>query len=258
MSLNVIGIAAARMASTRYPDKPMVPILGMPMIGHVLHRSRMATTLDDVWVATCDQAIVDYVRSIGGKAVMTASTHERATERIAEAMQKIEAETGRRVDVAALLQGDEPMLVPQMIDELIGPMRAPVPPPVVNLISAIDAEDEFTDPNTVKVVLGTGRDILYLSREPIPSRKKFSGDVPRWKQLGMIAFTRDALLDYVALPATPLEIIESVDMNRLLEHGRRIHAVPTAYRTAAVDTPADRDRVERFMTGDPLLSSYLR
>lgn len=247
------------MASTRYPDKPMVPILGMPMIGHVYNRSRQAKSLDDLWVATCDRSIYDYVESIGGQAVMTKDSHERATERIAEAMVTIEEKSNARVDAAVLLQGDEPMILPGMIDDLCAPLRAVSPPPaVVNLISAIDTDEEFLDPNTVKVVLGTDDRILYLSREAIPSRKKFSGEIPRWKQLGMIAFTREALIGYIGLEPTPLEIIESVDMNRLIEHGQIIRAVPTRIRTAAVDTPGDRDRVEGLMRNDSLLSSYLR
>jgi 3-deoxy-manno-octulosonate cytidylyltransferase (CMP-KDO synthetase) len=255
--MHIVGIAAARMASTRYPDKPMVPILGMPMIGHVYYRSRMAKSLDDVWVATCDQSIVDYIESIGGNAVMTANSHERATERIAEALVSIEERTGKRIDAAALLQGDEPMILPSMIDELIAPMRAPTPPaPVVNLISEITTDEEFNDPNTVKVVMDRNRCALYLSREAIPSNKKYSGALPRWKQLGMIAFTRDALLDYVQLEPTQLEIIESVDMNRLVEHGRKLCMIPTAHRTAAVDTPADRERVEALMQSDPLCREY--
>lgn len=256
--MHVVGIAAARMASTRYPNKPMVEILGMPMIGHVLHRSRMAKSLNDVWVATCDQSIIDYVESIGGKAVMTSDQHQRATERIAEAVPIIEKRTKKKIDVAALLQGDEPMLLPEMVDALIKPMRARGrKPDVANLISPIETDEDFNDPNTVKVVLDRKSNAMYLSREPIPSPKKFSGETPRWKQLGMIAFTRRALMDYVKLEPTPLEIIESVDMNRFLEHGKRIRMIPALWKTAAVDTPGDRDRVERLMRNDSLLSRYL-
>jgi 3-deoxy-manno-octulosonate cytidylyltransferase (CMP-KDO synthetase) len=257
--MHIVGIVAARMASTRYPNKPMVPILGMPMIGHVYHRSRLATSLDDLWVATCDRELVDYVESIGGKAVMTSDHHERATERIAEAVPIIEAQTKVRIDAAALLQGDEPMILPSMIDELVAPMRHSVTgASVVNLMSAIETNEEFADPNTVKVVLDSRGNALYFSREPIPSTKKFTGPIPRWKQLGMIIFSRQALMDYVGLTPTPLEQIESVDMNRLLEHGRSIRMIPTKHRTAAVDRPADRDAVESLMRDDALLPTYLR
>lgn len=253
----MVGIVAARLASTRYPNKPLVPLLGMPMIGHVYHRSRMAQSLDDVWVATCDTEIAQYVESLGGRAVMTAATHERATERIAEAVPLIESALGRRIDVAVLLQGDEPMVLPGMIDELTLPLRSSGgAAEVVNLISPIATDEEFVDSNVVKVVFDRVGHALYLSREPIPSTRKHPGGFPRWKQLGLIAFTRDALMDYVRLDPTSLERIESVDINRLLEHGRRVRMIPTDSITAAVDTPADRTVVESQMRDDPLVASY--
>ena len=257
--MHVVGIIAARMASTRFPDKPLAKIQGVPMIGHVYHRSRMVRGIDDVWVATCDQSIMAYSASIKASAVMTRDTHERATDRIAEAVPLIEAQTGKRIDVAVLIQGDEPMLVPAMLEELVAPMRrtdAGGPPPIANLISPILSDEEFEDPNTVKVVCDRQGRALYLSREPIPSRKKFAGKVPMWKQLGLIAFTRSALLEYSALSPTPLEQIESVDMNRVLEHGREILMVETQHRTVAVDTPGDLDRVNKLMADDKHLAAY--
>lgn len=253
--MRVTSIIAARMASTRFPDKPLTEIHGIPMIGHVYHRARMAAGIDDVFIATCDQAIMDYAASIGAEAVLTRDTHDRATDRIAEALPYIEERTGRRVDVAVLVQGDEPMLVPAMLEELVAPMRRGGMP-VANLVSPIADAAEFEDPNTVKVVMDAGQRALYLSREPIPSRSKWKGTVPMWKQLGLIAFTRDALLEYPRLAPTPLEEIESVDMNRLLEHGRTIYMVPTVHRTTAVDTPQDRARVEALMRGDAVMASY--
>ena len=115
-NLAIIGIIPARMASTRFPNKPMAKIAGIPMIGHVYLRCKMSGLLDDLYVATCDKEIYDYIESIGGKAVMTADTHERASDRCAEALQKIEMSTGRRADIMVMIQGDEPMIRPQMID----------------------------------------------------------------------------------------------------------------------------------------------
>jgi len=227
------------------------------MLGHVYFRARAAEYLDEVWIATCDRAIIDYAALIGANAVLPRDTHERATDRIAEALPYIEERTRRRVDVAVLVQGDEPMLVPAMLDELVAPMRGDGVS-VANLISPILSVEEFEDPNAVKVVRDRARNALYLSREPIPSRQKFSGAVPMWKQLGLIAFTREALLEYTVLTPTPLEEIESVDMNRLLEHGRTIRMVETSHRTAAVDTPADLARVESLMANDPFVRAYSR
>lgn len=253
--VRVTAIIAARMASTRFPDKPLARIAGIPMIGHVYHRARMAAGIDNVWIATCDESIMAYAASIGAPAVMTRDTHERATDRIAEAVPAIEAQTGIRTDVAVLVQGDEPMLVPQMLTDLVAPMRRG-DAAITNLMSGIDDTAEFEDPNAVKVVCDRAGHALYFSREAIPSRQKFSGAIPKWKQLGLIAFTREALLEYSAMTPTPLEQIESVDMNRVLEHGRRILMVETTVRTAAVDTPADLTRVERLMAADPLIAQY--
>lgn len=251
------GIIPARMASSRFPNKPMAKILGMPMIGHVYYRSNLCASLDDVWIATCDQEIHDYVTSIGGKAVMTASTHERASDRAAEAIVRIEEITGRRVDSVALIQGDEPMLVPSMIGDLIQAARDDPSADVVNLISKIESNAEFENPNVVKVVADQSDYALYFSREPIPSRWQLREGIPMWKQLGIILFRRDILLDYASMAPTPLEIIESVDMNRLLEHGRRIRLTKTVHETKGVDTEADLVQVEQSMKADSYLEEYM-
>jgi 3-deoxy-manno-octulosonate cytidylyltransferase (CMP-KDO synthetase) len=254
--MHVVGFIAARMASTRFPGKPLAPINGLPMLGHVYHRARLARAMDDVVVATCDDDILAYSASIGAPGFGTRDTHERATDRIAEALPYYEAATGRRVDVAVLVQGDEPMLVPEMLDELVAPMRAEALA-IGNLISPITSAEEFEDPNTVKAVRNRRDFAMYFSREPIPSRTKYSGAVPMWKQLGLIAFSRDALLEYTRLTPTPLESIESVDMNRVLEHGLPIKLIETRHRTTAVDTPEDLTRVEGLMADDPLTGQYV-
>ena len=256
--MNIVAIVPARMASIRFPDKPMVKILGMPMIGHVYHRSKMCAGLSDVWVATCDGEIRDYIQSIGGKAVMTADTHQRASDRSAEALLEIEKATGIPIDYVAMIQGDEPMLHPQMIDELIAPIRHDAGLQVTNLITRIDSPEEFENANAVKVVFDRQGFALYFSREPIPSRKKYSGDMPMWKQLGLILFSKKALLDYTQMTPTPLEIIESVDMNRFLEHGIKIRMVPTSHRIFGVDVPGDLHAVEPLLQQDPLTGKFLR
>jgi len=255
--MNIIAIIPARMASSRFPNKPMVEILGMPMIGHVYHRSKLCKCLTDVWVATCDSEIVGYIESIGGKAIMTADTHQRASDRAAEAVLAIEKVTGNSLDYVAMIQGDEPMLNPQMIDKLIAPVQCDVGLQITNLISMIDSLEEFENENVVKVVLDQNGFALYFSREPIPSKKKYSGDVPMWKQLGLILFSRKALLDYTQMIPTPLEIIESVDMNRFLENGVRIKMIPTPHRIFGVDIPEDLQVVEPLLRKDPLTEKYM-
>lgn len=255
--MNIVAIIPARMASSRFPGKPMTLIYGMPMIGHVYHRSKMCTCLSDVWVATCDREILDYIESLGGKAVMTADTHQRASDRAAEALIAIEKVTGNSIDYVAMIQGDEPMLNPQMIDELVFPLQNDPRLQIINLISKIDSLEEYENANVVKVVLDLQSFALYFSREPIPSRKKYSGEIPMWKQLGLILFRRKALLDYTQMTPTPLEIIESVDMNRFLEHGIKIKMVPTDHRIFGVDVPEDLEAVEPLLRKDPLTEKYL-
>jgi 3-deoxy-manno-octulosonate cytidylyltransferase (CMP-KDO synthetase) len=255
--MNIIAIIPARMASSRFPDKPMVEILGMPMIGHVYYRSKLCKCLSDVWVATCDQEIMDYIEFIGGKAVMTADTHQRASDRAAEAVLEIEKMTGNSIDYVAMIQGDEPMLDPQMIDELVAPVLHDPCLQVTNLIEMIHSQEDFESANVVKVVLDRENFALYFSREPIPSRKKYTGKILMWKQLGIILFSRKALLDYTRMTPTPLEIIESVDMNRFLEHGIKIKMIPTVNKTCGVDVPEDIDIVEPLLRKDALIEKYL-
>lgn len=249
-------VIPARMAASRFPGKPMAKLLGMPMIGHIVRRSLLATRADCTYVATCDQEIYDYVVEMGAKAVMTSDRHERATERVAEALLKIEGLEGQRFDVVAMVQGDEPTIDPAMINTLIEGLTAPAAPNVLNLMVKIENEAEFIDPNAVKTVIAPNGDALYFSREPIPSAKK--GDRgPRYKQLGMIGFQRDYLLRYVELAPTPLEIAESVDMNRVLEHGDRVRMRLVEARCLAVDRPEDVTAVEAVMRHDQWLPRYL-
>jgi 3-deoxy-manno-octulosonate cytidylyltransferase (CMP-KDO synthetase) len=253
----IIGVIPARMASTRFPGKPLAKILGVPMVGHVYFRSKMSRILDDVYVATCDQEIIDYVKSIGGRAIMTSATHERCTDRIAEATEKIITGTGQAVDIIVNIQGDEPLIYPEMLDEVVRPLLKDTSLVATNLMTRIKSPEEHEDPNVVKTVTDNNSDALYFSREPIPSRKKASGQVPAFKQLGVIAFWRDFLFKFNKLKPTPLEIIESVDMLRALEHGYKIRMVPTEYETLGVDTPQGLRDAEEYMKKDPLAGKYV-
>ena len=256
--MRILAVIPARMASSRFPGKPMAQIHGMPMIGHCYYRVRLCEELSDTYVATCDKEIFDYIESIGGKVVMTADTHERASDRAAEAMLKIEKQTGEKTDILVMVQGDEPMDTPQMVSEALAPMLADESINVVNLVAPISTAEEFEDPNTVKVVTDPAGNALYFSREPVPSRKKWSGDVPMQKQVCVIPFRRDYLLEFNNTPETPLEQIESVDMLRVLESGGRVRMVPTRYPSIGVDTPEHLERVSQLMADDPLMKGYLR
>lgn len=247
--MNILALIPARMGSSRFPGKPMVTILGKPMIGHVYERVARSPLLTMTAVATCDREIFDYIESIGGKAVMTADTYERASDRCAEGLLKLEKEYGVRYDIVVMVQGDEPMTHPDMITEAVQPMLDDESIQVVNLLGKISDVAEFEDRNCIKVVCDLNLNALYFSREPIPTRSKTS-NVPMGKQVCIIPFRRDYLLKYTSLAPTPLEIAESVDMMRILESGDRVRMVPTKHISYAVDTPVDLARVELLMQGD--------
>ena len=243
--MNIIAIIPARMGSSRFPGKPLADIHGVPMVGHVTFRTAMCKTLSSTWIATCDQVVMDYAASAGLKAVMTADTHVRCTTRTAEAMLKIEEMTGQRADIVVMVQGDEPMIKDPSIN-------------VVNLMADLETEEEFEDPNEVKVVTDLNGDALYFSREPIPSRRKGTPHVPMHKQVCIIPYRRDYLIKFNEMEESPLEIIESVDMMRILEHGEKVHMVPTDKRTLSVDTEADLERVRERMKNDTLRLVYTK
>jgi 3-deoxy-manno-octulosonate cytidylyltransferase (CMP-KDO synthetase) len=244
--MNILALIPARMGSSRFPGKPMAPILGKPMIGHVYERVAQSPLLMTTAVATCDHVIFDYIESIGGTAVMTADTYERASDRCAEALLKLEAANNTRYDIVVMVQGDEPMTHPDMIAEAVQPMLDDPTIHVVNLLGEIKDVAEFEDRNCIKVVCDLQRNALYFSREPIPTRCKVD-QIPMSKQVCIIPFRRDYLLEYTRLAPTPLEIAESVDMMRILEHGMKVRMVPTKHNSQAVDTPEDLMKVERLM-----------
>ncbi|HQS67286.1 MAG TPA: 3-deoxy-manno-octulosonate cytidylyltransferase [Sulfuricurvum sp.] len=250
--MKIISIIPARMGSSRFPGKPMADILGIPMIGHVYKRVKMSKLLNEVYVATCDQIIFDYIESIGGKAVMTSDCHERCTDRCAEAMLTIEKNENIKVDIMVMVQGDEPLTFPEMIDEAVQPMIQDSSLVITNLVADLESIEAFENPNEVKVVMDMQGFALYFSREPIPSRKKGVLEVPMKKQVCVIPFTRDFLLEYNAMEPTPLEIIESVDMMRILENGQKVKMIPTNYKTKAVDTIEDLKLVQEMMLKDVL------
>lgn len=244
--MKILALIPARMGSSRFPGKPMAPILGKPMIGHVYDRVAQSPLLDLVAVATCDMEIYDYIKSIGGIAVMTSSQHERASDRCAEALLKLEKTYSTRYDVVVMVQGDEPMTHPDMIAEAVHPLLDDTDVQVVNLLGKINDSAEFEDRNCIKVVCDLKGNAMYFSREPIPTRSKVE-EIPMGKQVCIIPFRRDFLLEYTRLTPTPLEIAESVDMMRILEHGMKVRMAPTKHNTQAVDTLDDLRKVEKLM-----------
>ena len=251
--MKIVAVLPARMGSTRFPGKPLAPILGRPMIEHVYRRTAMCPVLDDVFVATCDQQIMDAVNTFGGKAIITSSSHQRASDRVAEAAENFSA------DIIIMVQGDEPMTYPEMIEASVAPLcNGDEQIACVNLTARIQTEEEFADPNTIKVVMDTDGFAVYMSREPIPTRhiQPFE-QLATFKQVCIIPFTAASLHEFIRLPPTALEVAESIDMLRFIEHGRRVKMVQTAYVTHAVDTPDDLKRVEELLQKDSLIKEYL-
>ena len=244
--MNILALIPARMGSSRFPGKPMAKILDKPMIEHVYERVVKCNLLTKTVVATCDQEIVDYIESIGGQAVMTGGHHERASDRCAEALGHLEEQDESLYDIIVMVQGDEPMTHPDMITEAVTPMLNDPEILVANLLGDIETIDEFEDRNCIKVVCDLNGDAIYFSREPIPTRSKTS-KIDMKKQVCIIPFTRKFLLEYTALEPTPLEIVESIDMMRVLEHGMKVKMVQTKHQTQAVDTISDLIQVENLM-----------
>ena len=243
--MKVLALIPARLASTRFPNKPLAQILEKSMLQHIVERVQLCKEIDQVAVATCDQEIIDHVQSLGHQAIMTSNLHERASDRCAEAVTKLEKSENTKYDIVVMVQGDEPMTDPRMLSDVLGPFTDDPNLQVVNLYADIQP-GEFASTNCVKVVMDLVGNALYMSRAPIPV--SMDGiERPSGKQLGLIAFRRQALQKFTELTPTPLEVNESVDMLRFLEHGIKIRMQRTIYRTHAVDIPSDIAEVEHLM-----------
>ena len=251
-SPRIVAVIPARMGSSRFPGKPLAPILGLPMVEHVRRRVAMCESLDGVYVATCDREIFEVTEQFGGKAILTSDVHQRASDRVAEVAENMDA------DIFVLVQGDEPMTTPEMIDAAVAPMASDPEIGCVNLARRIESEVEWKDQNTIKVVTNLSGDALYFSRQPIPTDRILGKDqVPLLKQVCIIPFRRETLLTYARLEPTPLEQAESIDMIRFLEHGYPVRMIETEFDSSAVDTQEDLVRVEALMRKDALTLSYV-
>lgn len=247
----IVAVIPARMASSRFPGKPLALLHGLPMIEHVFRRATLCAQLAAVYVATCDDEIRCVAERFGANVIMTSIRHERATDRIAEASEHFAA------DIIVMIQGDEPMITPEMVENALDPLESDPSPSCVNLVQRITRQQEFTDPNTIKVVADINANALYFSRSPIPYVNLAETAAKLFKQVCVISFTRECLEEFPRLPATALERAESIDMLRLLEHGKQVRLVETFVTTHSVDTPADLQLVQTLMNDDPLLRQYV-
>ena len=252
--MRAICVIPARMASSRFPGKPLAPLLGMPLVLHVWHRCRLLDGFERVVVATCDAEIVRAVEAAGAEAVMTSDRHERATDRVQEAI----ATLGIGLtddDLIVMVQGDEVLVTPELVEK-ISTVYERDRPAVVNLGSRLYSETDHHDSNTVKVVAGPDDRVLYFSRAPIPSHTRGT-EFTAYQQTGVMGFAPTFLDQFSALEPTPLEIAESCDMLRVIEHGLPITLVRSETETIGVDTPDDLARAEAILRDDPLTARYM-
>jgi|TARA_B110001452_G_scaffold249846_1_gene237664 3-deoxy-manno-octulosonate cytidylyltransferase (CMP-KDO synthetase) len=244
--MKVISIIPARMGSSRFPGKPLAKINGIPMIEHVYQKVKKNKIVSEVIVATCDKAILNFIHSIGGKAIMTSKKHKRASDRCYEALIYLEKKNKVKYDIVVMVQGDEPMVHPNMINDAVKPMIKNKKINVVNLISDITNNSDYKNPNFIKVVHDKNLNALYFSRSPIPNTK-FSKKIKIKKQVCIIPFRRNFLVKYNKMKPTTLEILESVDMLRILENGYKVNLFKTKYFSHAVDTKLDLRKVEKYL-----------
>lgn len=245
MNPRIVAVVPARLASSRFPNKPLAEIGGLPMVEHVRRRALLSKVVDEVAVATCDRAIAQVVEVAGGKAVMTSDKHERCTTRVEEAMGSLWG------DIVAIVQGDEPLLRPDAVDAVVAPLLRDASVQCTNLLSPLGGDMDGRDVGVVKAACDQRGNVLFFSRAPIP-HFRFPGPAPVYRQTGIMAFRAPFLRAYTALPETPFERAESVDMLRLLEHGHRIVGVPVDYTTLGVDYPKDVPIAEAALRNDPL------
>ncbi len=244
--MNVVGVIPARWASTRLPGKSLVEICGKPMIQWVVERANEVSRLDSVVVATDDARILRAVEAFGGTAVMTRADHPSGTDRIAEAVSGLEA------DLVVNIQGDEPMLNPQMVDDLIGVMLSDTNWDMGTAATLIDNERDLLDPSVVKVVWGAAHRALYFSRSVIPFVRddEMRGTAKFWRHLGIYAYRVGFLRKMVAAAPCELEKLEKLEQLRALHLGASMVVLETEDRGIGVDTPEDVERVEQLMRAE--------
>ena len=237
--MRTLCVIPARYASTRLPGKPLADICGKPMICRVLERARCARKPDKVIVATDDERICDAVRAEGGEALMTRTDHLTGTDRLAEV-----AEAYPAVDLIVNVQGDEPLIEPSVIDDLIAPFEMDENLPMATVMTCMEDAEEQLDPNNVKVVVDKLGYALYFSRSLVPYPRAAAGSV--YKHIGIYAYRRDFLLRYARLEPTPLEKAESLEQLRALENGYGIRVLETDCRFVGVDTAEDLALVNKL------------
>jgi 3-deoxy-manno-octulosonate cytidylyltransferase (CMP-KDO synthetase) len=257
---SVLGVIPARYASTRFPGKPLAPLGDKSIIEEVWGRASRATRLDRLLVATEDRRIVEACERFGAEVMLTAASHVSGTDRVAEVAKHL----GDRYTIVINIQGDEPVLTPTSIDSLVAAFDTDPPPQMATLAEPIASPEELFDPNVVKLVTDRDGRALYFSRSPIPYHRAAGGEMhhdfrkalagrPKGlsgyrKHQGIYAYTRDALLALSRLEPSPMERDEGLEQLRALYSGFHLQVVDSDFRSQAVDTPADLEKVIKMLT----------
>lgn len=238
--MDVVGIIPARYQSTRFLGKPLAKIMGKPMIEWVYKRAGKCRRLSSLIVATDDERIFNAVTSFGGKCVMTPKTLSSGTDRIAMAAKEIDC------DIVLNIQGDEPLIEPEPLEMVIELFQKERDLKMSTLIAPLTFEDEFNNPNIVKVVIDKDNYCLYFSRSPIPYCRNIKfGDISFYKHIGIYGYRKDFLLKFASMPKGKLEESESLEQLRSLENGIKIKsAIVEKWRGISVDSPEDIELVE--------------
>ena len=253
---NIYGFIPARMESSRFYGKPLFPIAGMPMIGHVIRRAQMYKNWTKLFLTTCNEEIQNYGESLDIPVIMTSSKHKRALDRIVEAVTKCNNDVQDN-DIILNVQGDEPMLRPDMIDVTIKPMLKDNEVMGTILAMNIVNKQQFTDPNALKIIHNLKGDILYTSRSPVPHTDNFSPELEAKRIYGIFGFRWHYLKLFNELPESPLELSESCDSNRLYDYGFTQRIAPYKYiESFSVDVEKDVMKVEKTLKNDKYWDIY--
>lgn len=254
--MKVIGLIPARMGSSRFPGKPMYKILGKPMIEHVYKRAQLFTGWTHLGLATCDKEIADFGTANDWQVFMTSDKHTRCLDRIAEAAPMIAPDI-QDDDIVVCVQGDEPMLHPEMIKATVAPLLKDKDVHCTVLAMDIVQEEEYLHRDVVKIVHDLKGDVLYTSRSPIPHADIFSPKIGAKRIYGIFAFRWHRLKTFTNLSESPLEIQESCDSNRFFDNGFKQRIAPYHYVASfAVDNPNDINKVEGSMQADLYWGKY--
>ena len=260
--LSAVGVIPARYGSSRLPGKPLADLQGKPLLYHVYQRALRATTLREVWIATDDERVFDAATSFGGNVKMTSNVHRSGTDRIAEAIQGIDA------DIVVNIQGDEPLIDYGAIDHAVNLLVRDPDAQMSTLKSALDDPQDLWNPNVVKVITNQRGYAVYFSRSPVPYLRKreqptanlqeILAEEPAllkyfYRHIGLYAYRRDFLMQFTKWAPSPLELLEDLEQLRAIEHGTKIKVDISRAVIFGVDTPEDLERIRRLVQKDPKL-----